>query len=166
MTMGLRESLHAQQPPLDAHHHECGRRSPHTYVEVDEGKCPHVVARPYDPQCCSLQRPLQRDDEHPYGKSQQGGPLQDGRLHARVAAAVGLGCEPRGAHAQEAEVPIQQVEHHGAHRHGPDIERAAAGVEVAGNGGVEQSQQRYGDVGHNGGQGDAPYFAIQALGHV
>ena len=71
-----------------------------------------------------------------------------------IATAIGLGSHARCAHAQEAEVPINEVKHHRTHRHC----RNEAGIaQVPGNAHIEQAQQRNCDIGHNRGQGNLQY---------
>lgn len=74
--------------------------------------------------------------------------------------AVELGSHATGAHAQEGEEPVDDVEQHAAYRDGSDVGGIA---EMSDDGHVHQSQQRDGDVRHDGRQGDVQYVLVYSF---
>ena len=83
-----------------------------------------------------------------HGRLQQHEEQGEGQRHHRAACqlvhdvvralpAVGLCRESAGAHAQEAEHPVDDVEEHAAHSDGPQID---FGAEMSRDGNVHQPQ--------------------------
>ena len=83
-----------------------------------------------------------------------------------VAAAVGLCREPRSAHAQEAEIPVNEVEHHCPHRHRTDKRGTAAARQVSSDSRVEQPQQRNRDIRNDSRNGNMEYFAVHSRAEI
>ena len=137
--------LHAQQPPFYRHRHEYGGSAPHHYAKVGTREGSHLVAWCHYPQQQPLDGCLK---QHDYGTGYQRNgtrALQRVDLSAVHATAIGLCREPRRAHAQEPQIPVQHVHHHRAHCHCAYILRR---TQVASDARIEQSQQRLGNVGN------------------
>ena len=63
-----------------------------------------------------------QDDEGSRQQQAHGeGTQQDAGRFGFVALSVGLGGQPSGAHAQEAEYPVYHVEQHSAYGNGADV---------------------------------------------
>ena len=108
-----------------------------------EGQPPYGVLRRQDEQC-DAQRHTER--------------AQQRVDHARrISTAQSLRGESAGAHSQEAEEPVEDIEHHGAHRNGTDISGIA---DVAHNGHIDESQQRHRDVRHDRGYRQPQYLSV------
>ena len=113
-----------------------------------------------------LQRPLKHDDTNGNQKSECHGVLEHSHGFGFVAAAVGLCRETRSAHAQEAEIPVNEVEHHCPHRHRTDKRGTAAARQVSSDSRVEQPQQRNRDIRNDSRNGNMEYFAVHSRAEI
>ena len=75
--------------------------------------------------------------------------------------AEGLCREAAGAHAQEAEVPVYEVEYLGAYGYGANM----VAREVAHDGHIHHAEERHGDVGHYVGQSEAQDASVHRMSH-
>jgi hypothetical protein len=105
------------------------------------------------------------DDEWPRRDQQQGDqrpeherPDQAGAQLGGIGATESLRGEPGGAHAQEAEHEIENVERKRAERHRPKVMGLG---QMADHRRVDDAEQRHGEIGQNQRPGESPRFAVQ-----
>ena len=106
---------------------------------------------------------MQHDDDGRDEQRHRGRFTQQLGALLKVPAAIGLSRHARRAHAQEPKVPVHQVKHHCAHRHGTNKHLVA---QMPSDSGIHQSQQRHRDVGHNRRQRNLQYLPIHAIFHA
>ena len=97
----------------------------------------------------SADRPLQHYQPHSHAKRNADATNKDPHRLVEVFGPIGLGGEAAGAHAQETEVPVYEVEYLCANGNGADV----IGAESAYDSQIHHTQQGYGDVGDDVGQG-------------
>ena len=155
--------LHADEPPREAVRSQDGRCAPDADMEIERGHFPYFRAGVDEGEGCPSDGVLQNQEQggHCHGHGERA--EQDAHALRKVALAIGLRGQPPGSHAEEAEHPVNHVEKHASHGDGPDVGRVA---QMACDGHVCQSQQRHGDVGHDGRQGNAEYLFVDGVWHV
>ena len=152
--------LHADEPAFDGVEAEGGRSGPDADEEVGQRHLHHLAAAFEDDGHEQRYGPLQGDEHQGDGQCDGAGADEGGEGFVPALGAVGLGGEAGGAHAEEAEVPIDEVEDGGADGDGPDV----GGGEVAHDGHVDHAEQGHGDVGDDVGQGQAEDALVQGSG--
>lgn len=130
-----------------------GRCAPDTNAKIRPGHRLDLGTALQKRQCQAGQRPLQQDHAQAQRRAYQQRPAQGGTYLGFIGGARRLGGEPGGAHAQEAETPVEKVEYHGAKG---DCAQLAEITQVADDRRVHQPQQRRGGVGQDNGPGPLP----------
>ena len=105
-------------------------------------------------------RVLKEEEEGAYGQSEERAPTQQQQFRLRVPRPVRLSHQPGRAHAQEAEVPVHEVEGHGPQADGGDVGPAQFPHQHR----IEAGNEGDGDVGEDIGDGEAEDLAIHGKG--
>ena len=137
--------LHADEPAFDGVKPQRGRCRPDAHEEIGQRQVYHMAATLEDMGYRQRDRPLQQDNQQ--GDTQRNGAGADEYLHrlGPLLGAESLCREATGAHPQESEVPIDEVEDLGADGDGANM----VAREVPHNGHIHHSEQRHGDIGHD-----------------
>ena len=153
---GCLRVLHAYEPPFDGVEPQGGWCRPDAHEEVGQCEAQHIAAALKDIGYSQRYGPLQRYEQHGYGEGDGTGANQ--YLHGLVPSfgAESLGGEAAGAHAQESEVPVDEVEYLCADGYGAYV----VARQMSHNGHVHHAEQRHGDVGHYVGQRQPQYAPI------
>ena len=152
--------LHADEPALEDEQRQRGGRRPDPDEEIVARHALHFRRAVHQQEHRLGEQPL--DGQHQQrshkcrGQALREGP--DGSLH--VAPPVRLRGDASRAHAQEAHVPVQQVEEHGADRDAADQHSVA---QMTGDGRVHDTHQRYRDVGQDARHGEPDHFAVDGI---
>ena len=155
---GAHAVLQADEPPFESKERKRGRSRPNADIEVAGGQLPHF-GRALDHQKSQLHHhPLQNHKGH----AANGGNAQRPPQNAQrvVFPAIGLGGEAARSGAQKTEVPVQQVEEHGANGNTADERGAGGAGQVSHHGNIYHAHQRNGEPGQDAGDGQTQYFLM------
>ena len=119
-------------------------RPPDAHRDIGIGQGENGVARRDDGKRRPGHRPADYHHDDSQGHRHQHGAGEGGPHLIGVTRPQGLGGEPRGSHAQEAETEIEDVEDQGADGDGADVVGAR---QVADDGGIDQAEERYRNIG-------------------
>ena len=152
--------LHADEPSLEDKQRQGGGRRPNPDEKVIAGNLFHFRRGVHQQEHQLRESPL--DGQHDHRDHQGSGNAlresADRGLH--VAPSVGLGRYAARSHPQEAHVPIEQVEEHRADGNAADQHGVA---QVAGDGRIDDADQRHRDVGQDARHGKTDHFTVDGI---
>ena len=129
--------MHSHKPPRQSIQAQHGGSPPYTDIAIEPAEAEHGVVGLHGPQPQTDDGALQEHEQQPDAEA-DGERAQENAHHlVELPAAVGLRCHAAGAHAQEAEHPVEHVEYRRAYGYGTDIPGVTY---VAYNGHIDKSQ--------------------------
>ena len=151
--------LHPDEPPIHRIRRQYRRCSHHHYGEVDQRIPLHLRLRGEDGEDHPRERRLQEDDQQTAHQSYEEGLRQCPAHPLRAATPVGLRRETGGAHAEEGEDPVDEVEERRRYRDPRDRCRL---LQVPRQPHVHQPEEGDGEIGDNIGKGEPQYAAVES----
>ncbi len=153
-------ALTAQQPADDDIEDEIERRREHADVIVAAGDVQGVRSGIEHREAQHAERHHQQDQRETEDDGEPERPQEGRALLALIPRAEGLGGEPGGADAQEAEGPEDEASDGGAEGDAAEVEPGAG---AANQGGIDDRRKHRRQVGENGRDGDRQNPAVHRL---
>ena len=138
--------LHADKPTLEREERQRSGRGPQPHIEI-LGRLAHRLRSTVHHPESEVPHPVTGNEQQQRNGKRNAYRTDEHRAHfAEIARTVGLRHEPAGSHAQEGEIPVDEVEdgHADGHRADQRID-----PQVTDDGHIDHAHQRHGNVRNN-----------------
>lgn len=149
--------LHSDVPSVEGEESERSRSSEDTYIKIGTSERSHICRWGDEPQSSLADE--RRDENEENGDADCDAKTAGEQTHhfMKISASPCLSSHATCAHAEEGEHPIDDVEQHSAHSNSTDV---CLRTKMSGDGYVDESKQRNGDIAHDAWKGNEEYLTV------